>query len=46
MITLTAEYTLHTVTHLAEHHGSPRTTRLTARCAAGLINHRSDVFNE
>ncbi len=46
MITLTAEYTLRTVTHLAEHHGSPQTARLTAQCIGGPINHRSDVFNE
>lgn len=46
MITLTAEYTLRTVTHLAEHHGSPRTARLTAQCTGGPMNHLFDAFNE
>ncbi len=46
MITLTGEYALHTVTHPAEHHGSPRTARQTARCTDGPINHRPDIFNE
>ncbi len=46
MFTLTAEYALGAVTHLAEHYGSLRTERQTAQCTGGPINHRSDVFNE
>ncbi len=46
MITRTAEYALHAVTHLAEHHGSPRTARQTAQFTGGPISHLSDVFNE
>ncbi len=46
MITLAADYALGTVTHWAEHHGLPRSARLTAQCTGGPINHRFDVFNQ
>ena len=46
MTTLTAEYALCTVAHLAERHGSPSAARRTAKCTGGPVDHRSDVFNE